>query len=427
MSNTLDCDDIAEEDEHENLLSFFYMCPIGVVRMNLEGDIDLANPHAARYLLAITRKPAMDNFFVALETCAPELRHMVRTFREKSGVICEQHRVFVRAAGPGVRVLACSMIKASPSMVMAVLQDITKQVEQERQLAQNDVLLDALLAGVNDFSLFSVDAFGCIETWNAAGARQLGYSVSEVLGKPFSLFYRANDPFRGKLSEQLAAAAQEGWHVQDGCCERRDGSRFSCQIMTSVGDEHSQSPASFTVVIRDVTERRMTTDELRKLLTTDQMTGAFNRGRFFELAKHHIHRCEQGGQPLSVIMFDVDHFKAINDNFGHAVGDEVLRRLVNCCKAQLGDGGILGRLGGEEFGVVLPNADLEGAKAVAERLRVAAAADLVAVAGSSTLTTVSLGCVAAERPMGGIDDLLKAADKALYEAKRSGRNRVCAA
>jgi diguanylate cyclase (GGDEF)-like protein/PAS domain S-box-containing protein len=427
MSDTLDDDAAFREDEHESLLGFFYMCPIGVLRMNLEGDIDLANPHAAQYMLAITRQPAMDNFFTSFEQCAPELRHMVRMFSEKSGVICEQHRIFIRASGPGIRVLACSIIKSGPSVLMAVLQDITKQVEQERQLAQNDVLLDALLAGVNDFSLFSVDEVGLIETWNAAGARQLGYSGSEVKGKPVSLFYRPNDPTRGKFSEQIAAAAQEGWHVQDGWCERRDGSRFSCQMMVTVGDEHTEQPGSFTVVLRDVTERRMTTDELRKLLTTDQMTGAFNRGRFFELAKHHIYRCEKGDRPLSVIMFDVDHFKATNDNFGHAVGDEVLRRLVTCCKAQLGEGGILGRLGGEEFAVLLPDTAIEGAKSIAERLRVAAAADLAAVAGSPTLTTVSLGCVAAKRPMGGIDDLLKSADKALYDAKRSGRNRVCAA
>jgi diguanylate cyclase (GGDEF)-like protein/PAS domain S-box-containing protein len=427
MSEALEGDAALAEDEHESLLGFFYMCPIGVVRMNLEGDIDLANPHAAQYMLTITRKPAMDNFFAAFEHCAPELRHMVRMFPAKSGVICEQHRIFIRASGPGIRVLACSIIKSGPSVLMAVLQDITKQVEQERQLAQNDVLLDALLAGVNDFSLFSVDEVGLIETWNAAGARQLGYSGSEVKGKPVSLFYRPNDPTRGKFSEQIAAAAQEGWHVQDGWCERRDGSRFSCQMMVTVGDEHTEQPGSFTVVLRDVTERRMTTDELRKLLTTDQMTGAFNRGRFFELAKHHIYRCEKGDRPLSVIMFDVDHFKATNDNFGHAVGDEVLRRLVTCCKAQLGEGGILGRLGGEAFAVLLPDTAIEGAKTIAERLRVAAAADLAAVAGSPTLTTVSLGCVAAKRPMGGIDDLLKSADKALYDAKRSGRNRVCAA
>jgi diguanylate cyclase (GGDEF)-like protein/PAS domain S-box-containing protein len=412
------------EDEQETLLGFLYMCPIGVIRMNLEGEIDLANPQAAQYLLAVTREVAMDNFFASLEHCAPELRHMAQTFTAKTGTICDQHRIFVRGAGPGIRTLACSMIKVSKSIVMAVLQDITKQVEQERQLAQNDMLLDALLAGVNDFSLFFIDSLGNIETWNATGARQLGYSASEALGKPLSLFFRPNERTRSKLRDQLAAAAQEGWHIQDGWCERRDGGRFHCQMMIAVMDENSERAGAFTVVIRDVTERRMTADELRNLLTTDQMTGALNRGRFFELAKHHIRVCEQGGRPLSVIMLDVDHFKAINDSFGHAVGDEVLRRLVACCKAQLGEDCILARLGGEEFAVLLPNADSDGAKAIAERLRLALAADLCAVEGSPTKATVSLGCVAAERPMGGIDDLLKAADEALYSAKRSGRNRV---
>ena len=417
----------SREEEHETLLGFLYMCPVGVIRMNLGGDIDLANPQAAGYMLAVTRQVAMDNFFTSLENCAPELRHMVQTFAAETGTICDQHRIFVRRSGPGVRTLACSMIKVSKSIVMAVLQDITKQVEQERQLAQNDMLLDALLAGVNDFSLFFVDGLGNIETWNAAGVRQLGYSASEAVGKPISLFFRPNERTRIHLRDQLAAAVQEGWHIQDGWCERRDGGRFHCQMLIAVMDECSERAGAFTVVIRDVTERRMTTDELRNLLTTDQMTGAYNRGRFFELAKHNIQLCERGDRPLSVIMLDVDHFKAINDNFGHAVGDEVLRRLVVSCKALLGDGCILARLGGEEFAALLPNADLDGAKAIAERLRAALAADLAAVDGLPTKATVSLGCVAAERPMGGIDDLLKAADEALYCAKRSGRNRVFAA
>ncbi len=415
------------EDEYEALLGFLYMCPIGVVRLDLEGEIDLANPQAARYMLAITRQAAMDNFFVALENCAPELRHMVQSFGLKTGAICDQHRIFIRGSGPGVRTLACSMIKVSKSVVMAVLQDATKQVEQERQLAENDVLLDALLAGVNDFSLFSVDAQGLIETWNAAGARQLGYSSSEAIGQSLSKFYRQTELTQIPLRERLAAAGQEGWHVQDGWCERRDGSSFACQILFAVADEQSERAGGFTVVIRDVNERRMTTDELRKLLTTDQMTGALNRGRFFELARQHIRRCEQSGRPLSVIMFDVDHFKAINDNYGHAVGDEVLRRLVACCKTQLGDGCVLARLGGEEFAVMLPNADIEGATQTAERLRMAVAAELARVDGLPTQTTISLGCVAAKRPIGGIDELLKASDEALYRAKRSGRNRVCVA
>ena len=418
---------VALQQEHESLLGFFYMCPIGVVRMNMDGDIDLANPHAAKYLMALARSPAMDNFFVALESCAPELRHMAQAYKAPSGVVCEQHRVFVRAGGPGVRVLACSMVKASPTMMLAVLQDISKQVEQERQLAQNDMLLDALLAGVNDFSLFSLDETGRIDSWNAACVRQLGYGAEEAVGKPLSLFFEASDSAHGQREEPLQAASSEGWTVQDGSCRRRNGERFSCQMLITVGLDDPVRAHSFTVVLRDVTERRLTTEELRRLLTTDQMTGAYNRGRFFELARHHIQRCEMTGKPLSVVMFDVDHFKAINDNFGHATGDEVLRRLVTCCHQQLGHGGILGRLGGEEFGVLLPNTDLEGARAIAERLRVAAAADLIDVGGAQTRTTVSLGCVAATRPIGGIDDLLKAADGALYEAKRAGRNRVCAA
>jgi diguanylate cyclase (GGDEF)-like protein/PAS domain S-box-containing protein len=415
------------DSQYESLLSFLYMCPVGIVQMDPAGDIELANPYAAQLMLPIARPPTMENFFQALEHCAPELRHLVARFNFRSGRICDQHRIFVRDSGAGMRVMACSLIKVTDATIMAVLQDATTQVEQERMLAQNDVLLDAMVAGISDFALFSIDRLGRIETWNAACVRQTGFSVNEAMGRDMRMLYRPTRNNPRQLQDHIATAILEGWHVQDGWCRRRDGSRACCQTLITTMDGLTDREGSLAVVMRDVTERRLTTDELRTLLTTDHLTGALNRGHFFDLAKRHILRCEQTGQKLSVLMMDIDHFKLINDEYGHAAGDEVLRRLVASCRAQLADEHVLARLGGEEFAVLLPQTSAPEAERIGHVLRLAVAGAIAAGDNLPSGTTISIGCATVEHPIPGIDDILRMADEALYRAKRAGRNRVCMA
>jgi diguanylate cyclase (GGDEF)-like protein len=173
-----------------------------------------------------------------------------------------------------------------------------------------------------------------------------------------------------------------------------------------------------------VTERRMTGDELRRLLTTDHLTGAANRARFFELGERALSRFTRTGKPLSVIMLDLDHFKSINDTFGHAAGDAVLTALVTCCRRCLRERDTMARLGGEEFAVLLPGTRLADALHVAERIRGTVAAEVAALAGLPAEATVSLGCAEISKHHATIDALLAAADRAMYDAKRGGRNQV---
>jgi diguanylate cyclase (GGDEF)-like protein len=243
-------------------------------------------------------------------------------------------------------------------------------------------------------------------------------------------------------------AMREGWSLRERWCARRDGSRYWCQIMVAANREAAPADpevprnlpltypavAGFAVVLRDVTERRVSGEELRRLLTTDHLTGATNRARFFEVAKIEIMRCQASGQLLSAIMLDVDHFKQVNDCFGHSGGDILLQQLVTLCRAQLRVRDVLARLGGEEFAILLPETDLAEAVTIAERIRRSVAADLafpssVCMSSDRTLDriTVSLGCAVIGPPKGTIDGLLKAADEALYDAKRGGRDQVQAA
>jgi diguanylate cyclase (GGDEF)-like protein/PAS domain S-box-containing protein len=182
----------------------------------------------------------------------------------------------------------------------------------------------------------------------------------------------------------------------------------------------------------DISERKRLQRELERQARLDFLTGLFNRGHFIELAKKELSRLSRYGGELSLIMFDIDFFKRINDTYGHSIGDIVLREIARISRKSLREIDIVGRLGGEEFVVLLPQTNLQEAAEAAERLRHALAAGEVKLAnGSSLHFTASLGVLSVEGRKGrqgetmSIDDLLTRVDVALYKAKESGRNRVC--
>jgi diguanylate cyclase (GGDEF)-like protein/PAS domain S-box-containing protein len=435
----------ALEAENEALLGFLYLCPVGVVRTTENGDVEMINPLAAQLILPLTREPTLRNLFDALESCAPELRAMAAGFMAPSGSVCQQHRIFISSAGPGPRVIAFTLLKIKRDCLMAVLQDVTLQVDQERQLRQNEAMFAALVTGVNDFALFSLDGEGRIDSWNTSGERQTGFSSGDVMGRDLGIFDGGGSKIRPRVMEQIEDAAREGWSLREGWSVRRNGDRYWCQIMVAANREVTGTEPSATsetsaivgyaVVLRDVTERRVTSDELRRLLTTDNLTGASNRARFFDMAEIEIARCRVAARPISAIMLDVDHFKQVNDCFGHAAGDALLRRLVELCRAELRGRDVLARMGGEEFAILLPDTSLDEATEIAERVRLAVASNLhlpksTCMTGDTwpaAFVTVSLGCAALTGRVSDVDGLLKSADKALYDAKREGRNRVRAA
>lgn len=176
----------------------------------------------------------------------------------------------------------------------------------------------------------------------------------------------------------------------------------------------------------NITERKTLEIELARMAQIDALTGLNNRRHYIQLSETELSRTARYGGALSVLMLDIDHFKRINDTYGHQMGDAVIQRLAGVCREQVRDLDVTGRLGGEEFAVTMPNADNAQAMQLAERLRAAIAAASVALPdGQSLRFTASIG--AATRPDGPSDlaTLLDQADRALYRAKNSGRNRVC--
>jgi diguanylate cyclase (GGDEF)-like protein len=165
--------------------------------------------------------------------------------------------------------------------------------------------------------------------------------------------------------------------------------------------------------------------EFRQLATTDPLTGLHNRRHFFSLASNEFSRTCRYNRPLAALMLDIDHFKKVNDSFGHAAGDRVLSEVAQCCREALRSTDINGRYGGEEFVFLLPETDQDAAQAFAERLRRTIADLPIALEGHALHITASLGLASQTNDCPSLEALLDRSDQALYAAKRSGRNRVC--
>ncbi len=161
-----------------------------------------------------------------------------------------------------------------------------------------------------------------------------------------------------------------------------------------------------------------------RLARVDALTGLWNRRHFFELARRDIYRAGREGTPPGILLIlDIDHFKSINDTYGHAGGDELLKQLARTWTAILRESDVLSRIGGEEFAVLLPATDITVGRDVAERLRQATEKKVVVFNDSSYSVTLSLGGVAVQQDE-TVDQALNRADRLLYEAKEAGRNCV---
>lgn len=177
----------------------------------------------------------------------------------------------------------------------------------------------------------------------------------------------------------------------------------------------------------DITEQKKIQEKIEWLANTDALTGLANRRHFHELADIEISRAKRFGHDLAVLMLDIDNFKSINDTYGHGVGDQVIAYLGEVCRKGLRDIDIAGRLGGEEFAILLPATSAASAQEVAERLRAGIAAHSMALPENVMLRfTVSIGCAHSTQAPLQIESLLKLADQHLYQAKNSGRNCVVA-
>ena len=406
----------------EDLLQFLYLMPVGVVKFRVDGTVDMMNPVASALLMAITPAHTLQNIYSALALLVPDLDHQLAQFAGPAGPIIDQQRVEARAGGMAM-VLSLTVNKVKDDVYMAVLKDVTRLAEQERKLYADRQKFFAIFDHVRDYAIYTITMDGIIEEWNHSVQRYAGFLSADVQGRSMNLFFPRDDPDRPHIDLLLAEAQRTGSVETEGWAIKRDGSRlWANSVITALPDE-AGTVRGFVVVSRDITERKRLEDDMKLLATVDPLTGAYNRRQGDALLAAEFSRRSRDGRTFAVLLLDVDHFKSVNDRFGHPAGDAVLRALVEACQASLRPIDLVVRWGGEEFLAVLPDTDAVAAMAAAERMRNALAATEVVVPDTPTIRfTVSVGVAVST----GVspNDLLRRADIALYAAKEGGRNRV---
>ena len=168
-------------------------------------------------------------------------------------------------------------------------------------------------------------------------------------------------------------------------------------------------------------------EQMKRLAIVDQLTGVMNRRGFLDAALRAISQARRAGTSLTLVMADLDHFKRINDTYGHATGDRALKRFATHLQSELRQADLVGRIGGEEFALLFSDTSLSAGVSAAERLCHALGITTLDVGGASIKVTASFGVATLSDADGDVEDLLERADRGLYQAKETGRNRVCTA
>jgi diguanylate cyclase (GGDEF)-like protein/PAS domain S-box-containing protein len=266
------------------------------------------------------------------------------------------------------------------------------------------------------------DHDGVITRVNGAFTNLFAYSAEEAIGQKVSDLLA--HPSRREEAHSFRRCIKRGETINAKTIRRRkDGSTVNV-AMKSAPVIVAGDVAGFFVVYRDITSEKQAEERLIALATTDSLTGLFNRRHFFELSRREFARSSRNGNSLVMLMIDIDHFKNINDTYGHQTGDAVLEALAALGKACIRSADIIGRIGGEEFTILLPETTLENGIAVAERFRHRVERMQIDTDDATITITVSIGVARASAGRPGFDDVLAQSDRALYKAKCDGRNRV---
>jgi diguanylate cyclase (GGDEF)-like protein/PAS domain S-box-containing protein len=258
---------------------------------------------------------------------------------------------------------------------------------------------------------------------NSAFCRLSGFSADESLGKAVDFLDGADtDP---ETRDKITAALTQGRAVRTRLLQyAKHGEPYWVDMNLMPLTDAKGKVTHFAGIQRDVTEDVTREQELLSLATTDDLTGAKNRRHFMERAELEIHRLRRHKVPFSVALMDLDFFKKVNDTHGHQAGDDVLKEVVQRWQKGRRPFDTLGRLGGEEFAILLPGADAESAMTVADRLRAVIADQPIDTIDGPVQVTVSIGVAEAEEADQTIEGTLGRADAALYHSKNSGRNRA---
>ncbi|MBK8752201.1 MAG: diguanylate cyclase [Candidatus Competibacteraceae bacterium] len=307
--------------------------------------------------------------------------------------------------------------------LLATLEMALYKHNLDRRLRQSEEWLTLALWGA-DLGMWDCDTRTNTVLYSGRWAEILGYALTEIAPNYASWEDRVHPDDLPAMQEAFNAHLEHRapFYESEHRLQHQDGHWVWVQAKGKVTERDLQDrPLRACGVLLDISERKRLEEELRQLAATDPLTGAFNRRYFLHSVGKEISRAQRYARPLTLIMFDIDYFKRINDTLGHEQGDEVLRTMTTRIRQRLRHSDVLVRWGGEEFMILAVETSLSQSVALAETLwaalRDAPFADIGAVTASFGVTEY--------RPDETLDQWLKRVDDLMYQAKSKGRDRVC--
>ena len=251
---------------------------------------------------------------------------------------------------------------------------------------------------VSAFGIYLLDREGLIRSWNRGAENITGFSESEVVGRPFSTLFTDGGQREGLPQRTLQFARANRHHKDEQNRLRKNGEPLIALCTLDAVRQDTGELASFVEVFTDITELKRREAALYHRATRDSLTGLFNRGHFTEMATQEIERARRFAEPLTAVLMDLDHFKKVNDTYGHDAGDHALATFAKICQEFARKIDLVGRLGGEEFVMLLPRANKEPAFEIVQRLRLKVMESRITSASGAVFgITVSIG-LASLRP-----------------------------
>jgi diguanylate cyclase (GGDEF)-like protein/PAS domain S-box-containing protein len=399
------------------LLDDLYGKPALIMRADLPRQIYSRGKQTVQYyMVALLVAGVVFAGVVVLLVKRLVLARLATLNRELGRIEADGHAALVSESGNDE---IASLAGSINRMLAGLDKAYTEQIESEERYR-------SVLEQVTE-AIFLVDEeTGRFIEANAAAHAMLGYddrelarlTIDEITAPEVNGFVN----YRRTTTAKLRMVVERAYR-------RKNGTVLHVEVSDSVISHGGRRV--LCVVARDITDRKRAEAVLRDLAMRDGLTGLYNRREMSRMLREEFERCQHSGEPLSLVMFDMDHFKTINDSYGHQVGDDVLRWAARLASELVREEDRVARYGGEEFAVIMPGASSELAYEVAERIRTAFEGTPFAFEGTDGDTvlipvTVSLGLASVSLSEDSEEALLAAADRALYRAKHEGRNRTVA-
>ena len=307
------------------------------------------------------------------------------------------------------------------TVIVGSARDVTLQKAILAELKASEMELKAIFNQLPDV-FYRTNMQGIITMMTPACFEVIGYRQEEMGGTALADYYETPES-RQKVVQAISVGGGRATQVE-AALRHKNGSTIWISTNAFVRYGPDGQPVCIEGVARDISERKQMEDRLTAMSRTDGLTGVCSRNYFMDKSQALIEVMKRYERPASMLMADLDHFKHINDNYGHQVGDMALIAFTNACRQEIRESDVLGRLGGEEFCIMLPETSLESAQVLAERIRKATADIEIPFGNDKIRFTVSIGLVELGTNEQSLDSVLRRADLAMYQAKERGRNQV---